>query len=97
VSEPLRFQHLLPMQALIANLQDVNAAIDTGDLSSPKAALKSKWVADIIDFARTDLTREGATDIALDLYVAAGGWVGLTYFYTIDGFEISGSQVPRRV
>jgi hypothetical protein len=98
MSEPLRFQHLLPMQALIANLQDVNAAIDTGDLSSPKAALKSKWVADILDFARTDLTREGATDVNLDLYVAAGGWVGLTYSYAFaDGFTFQGSLVPRKV
>jgi hypothetical protein len=85
------------MRALIANLQDVNAAIDTGDLASPKAALKSKWVADILDFARTDLRQEGATAISLDLYVAAGGWVGLTYSYAFpDGFTFQGSVVPRR-
>lgn len=97
MSEPLRFQHLLPMRALIANLQDVNTAIDTGDLASPKAALKSKWVADLLDYARTDLREEGATAISLDLYVAAGGWVGLTYSYAFpDGFTFQGSVVPRR-
>jgi len=85
------------MRALIANLQDVNTAIDTGDLASPKAALKSKWVADLLDYARTDLRREGATDIALDLFIAAGGWVGLTYSYAFpDGFTFQGSVVPRR-
>jgi len=85
------------MRALIANLHDVNTAIDTGDLASPKAALKSKWVADLLDYARTDLREEGATAISLDLYVAAGGWVGLTYSYSLpDGFTFQGSVVPRR-
>lgn len=97
MSEPMRFQHLLPMRALIANLQDVNAAIETGDLASPKAALKSKWVADLLDSARTDLTLEGATAVSLDLFVAAGGWLGLTYSYAFpDGFTFQGSLVPRR-
>ena len=24
-------------------------------------------------------------------------WVGITYSYEVDGFEVAGSQVPRRV
>lgn len=98
MSEPQRFQHLLPMRALIANLQDVNTAIDTGDLASPKAALRSKWVGDLLDSARTDLLDEGATAVSLQLYIAAGGWVGLTYSYSsADGFSFQGSVVPRRI
>jgi len=98
MSEPLRFQHVYAMRGLIANLQDVNNAIDTGDLASPKAALKSKWVADLLDYARTNLREDGASDISLNLYVAAGGWVGLTYSFAMpDGFNFQGSVVPRRV
>jgi len=98
MSDALRFNHLLPMQALLANLQDVNAAIETGDLASPKAALKCKWVADLLDTAQTDLTLEGAVCIRLDLFIAAGGWLGLTYSYALpDGFTFQGSVVPRRI
>jgi hypothetical protein len=35
--------------------------------------------------------------LLLGFNAAAGGWVGITYSYEVDGFEVAGSQVPRRV
>jgi hypothetical protein len=43
------------------------------------------------------LHEDGATKVSLQAYAAAGGWVGITYSYELDGFEVAGSQVPRRV
>jgi hypothetical protein len=43
------------------------------------------------------LSEDGAVAISLDVFAAAGGWVGITYSYEVDGFEVAGSQVPRRV
>jgi hypothetical protein len=37
--------------------------------------------------------------LKLEAYVAAGGWVGLTYSYRYpaDGFTVTNSVTPRRV
>jgi hypothetical protein len=44
------------------------------------------------------LHEDGASKVSLQAYVAAGGWVGIQYSYELaDGFEVAGSQVPRRV
>jgi hypothetical protein len=44
------------------------------------------------------LSEDGACKVSLQAYAAAGGWVGITYSYELaDGFEVAGSQVPRRV
>jgi hypothetical protein len=43
------------------------------------------------------LHEDGAVNVSLQAYAAAGGWVGITYSYELDGFEVAGSQVPRRV
>jgi hypothetical protein len=43
------------------------------------------------------LHEDGAVKVSLQAYIAAGGWVGIQYSYELDGFEVAGSQVPRRV
>ena len=49
MSEEGRFQHLAPMHDLLAELEHVNDRIMTGDITSPRAAMKTKWVRDLID------------------------------------------------
>ena len=98
MSEEGRFQHLAPMHDLLAELEHVNDRIMTGDITSPRAALKTKWVRDLIDQTTVRLRQEGADSVLLEPYVAAGGWLGITWAYGFkaDGFSFSGSQVPRR-
>jgi hypothetical protein len=43
------------------------------------------------------LHEDGAVKVSLQAYAAAGGWVGIQFSYELDGFEVAGSQVPRRV
>jgi len=93
-----QFQHLAPMRDLLEELTHVNDRIMTGDITSAKAAMRTKWVKDILDTAERRLRDEGADSVSLELYAAAGGWLGLTWAYgfSADGFSFSGSQVPRR-
>ena len=92
------FQHLAPMRDLLDELYHVNERIMTGDITSAKAAMKTKWVKDMMDTADRRLRAEGADQVSLELYAAAGGWLGLTWAYgfSADGFSFSGSVVPRR-
>ena len=46
---------------------------------------------------RDILADDGASEIFLDPFVAAGGWVGITFSYRVNEAIINGSQVPRRV
>ena len=91
------FKHLDGMQALLSEIYFINERIMTGDICSSKAAIKSGRMKKLLDHYHEALSEDGATAISLDAYCAAGGWVGITYSYTIDGMEIAGSQVPRRV
>lgn len=98
MSEQGRFQHLSPMRDLITELGHVNDRIMTGDIVSARAAMQTKWVRDLIDETTRRLHSEGADSVLLEPYVAAGGWLGITWAYGFkaDGFSFSGSQVPRR-
>ena len=91
------FKHMDAMIALLSEIYELNERIMTGDIVSNRAAIKSPRMAKMLAHYRESLTRDGATAIFLDAYPAAGGWVGLTYSYTLDGVEIAGSQTPRRV
>ena len=91
------FQHLDGMVALLSELYHLNSRIECGDIVSAKAAIKSKRMEKLLKHYHEALSEDGATDIRLEAYAAAGGWVGVTYSYTFDGFEVAGSQVPRRV
>jgi hypothetical protein len=91
------FQHLEGMRNLLAEIYEVNERIMTGDICSAKTALASTNVKKILSHYHEALHEDGAVKVSLQAYVAAGGWVGIQYSYELDGFEVAGSQVPRRV
>jgi len=90
------FRHLDGMLGLLSELYEINERILTGDILSNKAAINSKRMEKLLKHYHEALSEDGASDIRLEAYAAAGGWVGITYSYTFDGFEVAGSQVPRR-
>jgi len=92
------FKHLDGMVALLSELYHLNSRIECGDIVSAKAAIKSQRMEKLLRHYHEALSEDGASKISLQAYVAAGGWVGITYSYQLsDGFEIAGSQVPRRI
>jgi hypothetical protein len=91
------FQHLEGMRNLIHEIYEVNERIMTGDICSAQAAIASTNVKKILSHYHEALHEDGAVKVSLQAYVAAGGWVGIQYSYELDGFEVAGSQVPRRV
>ena len=91
------FQHLEGMRNLLLEVFEVNQRIMTGDIISAKAAIASTNLKKILAHYHEALHEDGATKVSLQAYIAAGGWVGIQYSYEMDGFEVAGSQVPRRV
>ena len=85
------------MRHLIEEIFEVNERVMCGDIVSAKAAIASTNMKKILNHYHEALHEDGATKVSLQAYIAAGGWVGVTYSYELDGFEVSGSQVPRRV
>ena len=91
------FQHLEGMRNLLSEIYEINERILTLDICSAKTALASTNLKKILAHYHEALHEDGATKVSLQAYVAAGGWVGVQYSYELDGFEVAGSQVPRRV
>ena len=91
------FRHLDGMLALLSEIYEINERILTGDICSNKTAIASHRMKKLLNHYAEALSEDGASKISLQAYAAAGGWVGITYSYEVDGFEIAGSQVPRRV
>jgi len=91
------FRHVEGMRNLLAEIFEVNERISTGDIFSAKAAIASTNLKKIMNHYHEALHEDGAVKVSLQAYVAAGGWVGIQYSYELDGFEVAGSQVPRRV
>jgi len=91
------FAHLEGMRNLMLEIYEVNERIMTGDIISAKAAIASTNMKKILAHYHEALHEDGAVKVSLQAYVAAGGWVGIQYSYELDGFEVAGSQVPRRV
>ena len=91
------FRHLDGMLGLLSELYFINERIMTGDICSAKTAIHSDRMKKLLNHYHEALSEDGATKISLQAYAAAGGWVGITYSYEVDGFEIAGSQVPRRI
>jgi hypothetical protein len=91
------FQHLEGMRNLLIEIYEVNERIMTGDILGPKSAIASTNMKKILAHYHEALHKDGAVKVSLQAYVAAGGWVGIQYSYELDGFEVAGSQVPRRV
>ena len=91
------FKHLDGMVALLSEVYEINERVMTGDICSNKTAIASHRMKKLLNHYHEALSEDGATKISLQAYAAAGGWVGITYSYEVDGFEIAGSQVPRRI
>jgi hypothetical protein len=92
------FRHLDGMVALLSEVYEINERIMTGDICSAKTAIQSDRMKKLLHHYHEALHEDGAVKVSLQAYAAAGGWVGITYSYQLsDGFEIAGSQVPRRV
>jgi len=91
------FKHLDGMVALLSEIYEINERIMTGDICSAKTAIASTKMKKLLHHYHEALHEDGAVKVSLQAYAAAGGWVGITYSMEIDGFEIAGSQVPRRV
>ncbi len=91
------FRHLDGMVALLSEVYEINERIMTGDICSAKSAIQSDRMKKLLHHYHEALHEDGAVKVSLQAYAAAGGWVGITYSYEVDGFEIAGSQVPRRV
>ena len=69
------FQHLDGMRALLSEVYEVNERIMTGDICSAKAAIASTNLKKILNHYHEALHEDGATNVSLQAYVAAGGWV----------------------
>jgi hypothetical protein len=91
------FRHLDGMVALLSELYQINERIMCGDICSAKSAIASGRMKKLLNHYHEALHEDGAVKVSLQAYAAAGGWVGITYSYEVDGFEVAGSQVPRRV
>jgi hypothetical protein len=91
------FRHLDGMVALLSEVYEINERIMTGDICSAKSAIQSDRMKKLLHHYHEALHEDGAVKVSLQAYAAAGGWVGITYSYELDGFEVAGSQVPRRV
>ena len=91
------FAHLEGMRNLLLEIYEINERILTLDICSAKTALASTNLKKILAHYHAALHEDGAVKVSLQAYIAAGGWVGIQYSYELDGFEVAGSQVPRRV
>ena len=91
------FKHLDGMVALLSEVYEINERVMCGDIISAKAAIASTNLKKILNHYHEALHEDGAVKVSLQAYIAAGGWVGIQYSYEMDGFEVAGSQVPRRV
>ena len=91
------FKHLDALVALLSEIYEINERILTLDICSAKTAIASTRMKKLLNHYHEALHEDGASKVSLQAYVAAGGWVGITYSYEVDGFEVAGSQVPRRV
>jgi hypothetical protein len=91
------FKHLDGMVALLSEVYEINERIMTGDICSAKSAIASTRMKKLLHHYHEALHEDGAVKVSLQAYAAAGGWVGVQFSYELDGFEVAGSQVPRRV
>jgi len=91
------FKHLDGMVALLSEVYEINERILTGDICSNKTAIASTRMKKLLHHYHEALHEDGAVRGSRQAYAAAGGWVGIQWSYELDGFEVAGSQVPRRV
>jgi len=78
----------------MAEVSEVNERIEAGDICSNKTALPQ--CRKLCDLYAKEYDRAGCRDVRLEPYLAAGGWVGITYSYDAPGDgQVLGSIVPR--
>jgi hypothetical protein len=92
-----RFRHIDSVAAFLSELYEINERVLTGDIASAKAAIASKRMTKLVKHYTAAMTAEGAEEITLEPYVAAGGWVGIRMSYDIGGCTVNHSCTPRRV
>ena len=83
------------MRGLFYDFYEINERILTGDICSNKTAMvRAKKLA---EKAKKELIKADCTDVMIDPYMAAGGWVGITYsYYHITTGPVTCSLIPRR-
>jgi hypothetical protein len=92
--EVFRFSHVHSFVTMLYECYELNERILAGDIISAKAALpKARKLC--LKYSRL-MAGEGASNIHLDPYVASGGWLGLSWSYSIGDFSVQGAQTPRR-
>ena len=77
------------------DFREINARIESGDYRDAKSVIQSKRLKDMLDDYTVKMTGAGASDVTLEPYAAAGGWLGLRKSYRHDGFQINDSAVYR--
>ena len=83
------------LASLFSDVFFVNERIMAGDICSAKTALPR--VRKLIEDHSRLIVQAGGKSVRIEPYQAAGGWVGLTYSFVINGKPCVGSTVPRRV
>jgi len=94
VSNVGRFKHLRSFTALAEEVWHINDRIITGDYARAKFAIPH--VERIIREYSELMTKDGATQISIKPYIAAGDAIGLCWSYNMDDCQLQGSFVPRR-
>lgn len=89
-----KFAHVHSFVSLIYEFYELNERILTGDIVSAKASFPR--ARKLCSKYSKLMQAEGASKIRFEPYVASGGWVGLSWSYSIGDFALQGAQTPRR-
>jgi hypothetical protein len=84
------------VRSLIAEIFEMNERVMCGDICSSKTAIPK--ATKLCALHARLLLKQGMTNVRMEPYEAAGGWVGLTYSYDQPGCDpVCASVVPRRI
>jgi len=92
--EVFKFAHVHSFVVLLYEFHELNERILTGDIVSAKASFPRATKL-CSKYAKL-MQGEGASKVRLAPYVASGGWVGLSWSYSLGDFSLQGAQTPRR-
>jgi len=85
--------HLSIMRQLFIESGEINDRIVAGDICSARTGLpRARKLCD--HYARI-MQANNALDVKIEPYVAAGGWIGITYSFTAGVEPFCGSVVTR--
>ena len=91
------FKHLDGMVALLSELYEINERVMCGDLVSAKAAIASDRMKKLLNHYHEALHEDGATNVSLQAYVAAGGWAGVVPITTTYGPPMRAPDCPEAI